>query len=123
VELAQNILQESKVKLPVIDLKDKEMPGGIILLGRQKDKYFIHCGDLIDTKAIKHIEDTLLRIKKMDRDELKTYYRDQRKKPLDTYNQKVEFAVIEMACRSKDISFSSTSVDDQYSFFSIKVFF
>ncbi len=123
VEKAQNIIHYSAEKIP--DKEDStnedELSLGIIAVGYDNDGYYVLCGNMIKNANVERLRKRLLKIQKMNKDELKKYYREKRKKNVDEYSKGAGLGLIEMAKKaSRPIEFNFRKINDTYSFFSSK---
>jgi len=123
VENAQNIIHYSAEKLPRNSLENEdELSLGIIAVGYKSDHYFVLCGNMIENKKKEKLRRKLTRIQSMNKNELKRFYKEQRKKPPDKDSKGGGLGFIDMARKSSQpIAFHFESIDEDYSFFSIKI--
>jgi len=122
IEQAQNILHHSdeRIHFPGPGA-DKDYNVGIIAVGYEQDHYFLICGNKIEKTKVQSLRSTLSSLQKMNKEELKHYYREQRKQPSHSHHQGAGLGFIEMARKaSKPIEFDFVAIDDDYSFFSLK---
>ncbi|MHB1173895.1 MAG: SiaB family protein kinase [Sulfuriferula sp.] len=77
VEMAQNVIHYSEDHLTDEDATDNEMRFGTVAVGRENEKYFIVCGNVVDKSKIPMLRDNLNSIRAMSLDEIKTAYRQQ----------------------------------------------
>lgn len=74
IEQIQNIIHYSKER--ILNIDNKESVFGMISVGFRDDKYFIISGNKIDLNQRERITNKLQPILKMDKSELRTYYRE-----------------------------------------------
>jgi len=111
VENAQNILHYSA-----------ESNFGIIAVGSERDCYFILCGNSINNERVEPLREKLTKIKSMSKEELKQYYKEQRKKGPDEDSKGGGLGFIEMAKKaSRPIEFDFRKINDLHSFFSVRI--
>jgi len=120
IEQAENIARYSAEK-------EKQENGineaslGIVALGRKDKKYFVVCGNLIENDKAEKLLKKLTTIQKMDKKQLKDYYKQQRKKGSDEDSKGAGIGFIEIARNSTEkIDFHIEKIDNQFSFFSMK---
>ena len=113
IEMVQNISHYAAV--------GEEKPDGVVVIGRNDDGYYVHCGNLIGHAEQGRLEENLSRIRGMSRDELKAYYREKRRRGPDESSMGAGLGFIEIARQATDLSFQFRPVNDDTVFFSIKV--
>jgi len=120
VEQTQNIIHYSAEKRTPFHSKEA-VSEGIIVVGYENGRYYVLCGNRIYNERVNRITNQLTKLQKMDKDELKDYYKEQRRKGPYADSQGAGLGFIEMARRSATpIEFNFQKVDDRFSFFSLK---
>ncbi|MDM8564611.1 SiaB family protein kinase [Candidatus Halobeggiatoa sp. HSG11] len=119
VEQTQNIVRYSAEKVSDVN---GSLSNGIIIIGYKDEHYFVLCGNKIKKNSIEPLTKKLSILHSMDKNELKSYYKEQRKKgQLTTDGAGLGF--IELARKStKPIDFNFQAIDEQSSFFSLKTY-
>jgi hypothetical protein len=121
VENAQNIIRYSAEKYPK-DVEGEELSFGIIAVGQEKGNYFVICGNIVRNESIDRINNKLSNLQNMNKEELKAHYKNQLKKGPDKDSKGAGLGFIEMARKaSKPIEFGFQKIDDEFSFFSLKI--
>lgn len=122
IEQAQNILHHSDEKLPSMDHETGELLNvGIIAVGYDGEHYFLLCGNKIEKSKVGPLQEILSRLQKMDKEELKQFYREKRRQEKHDDSPGAGLGFIEMARKaSQPIEFKFIPVDEKYSFFSLK---
>ncbi|PCI25320.1 MAG: hypothetical protein COB67_10795 [SAR324 cluster bacterium] len=123
VEQSQNILHYSSETTPIkVESKEPSLiKGGLIVVGYQDGEYFVVCGNQIKNTRIKGLESKLKKIQSMNREELKAYYKEQRKLGPDADSKGAGLGFIEMARKSsRPIEFYFQTIDEEHSYFSFK---
>jgi len=116
IEQAQNIVRYSTEKTFNKEL-NCSLSNGVIVIGYQDDSYYVLCGNQVNKKNIEFITKKLTALHGMDKNELKSYYKEQRK------SLTAGLGFIELARKSvKPIDFDFQSIDEQFSFFSLKTY-
>ncbi len=116
IEQAQNIIHYSAEKSFNKEL-NCSLSNGVIVVGYQDDLYYVLCGNQIDKKNIELLTKKLTTLHNMNKNELKYYYKKQRK------SLTTGLGFIELARKSvKPIDFDFQSIDEQFSFFSLKTY-
>jgi len=120
VEQSQNIIHYSAEKTPP-DEEKAELSTGIIGVGYDTGHYYVLCGNLINKEAVAPLCEQLTKLQSMSKDELKRYYKEQRKKGSPADSKGAGLGFIELARKSvKPIEFDVKNIDDKLSFFSLK---
>jgi len=119
VEQMQNITKYSDEK---ISKHENEISFGIVTVGYSKNdnSYYLMCGNIIDKTKTNSISEKLNRIKNMNSDELKEYYKKKIKENMDKDGKSAGLGFIEMARKSQKLDYIITSIDSKNSFFTIK---
>jgi hypothetical protein len=115
VENAQNIMRYS-------DEKEETLSLGIIAVGYEGEHYFVLCGNMVENNKVGRLRENLTKLQKMDKNELKRYYRERRKEgPPETSKGGAGLGFIDMAKKaSKPIEFDFKKISDKFHFFSMK---
>ncbi len=121
IEQVQNIIHYSAERISSGNLNGGGLSNGIVVVGYKNNNYYVVCGNKIDKKDIEMITQRLTILHNMDKAELKSYYKEQRKKEPITKGAGLGF--IELARKStKPIDFDFQSIDERFSFFSLKTY-
>jgi len=123
IEKAQNIIHYSAEKIPGTDsAEEDELKIGIITVGYEYNHYFVSCGNLLENRKVEKLREKLIRLQKMDKEEINKYYKEQRKKRADEDSKGAGLGLIEMARKAdKPIEFDFKKIDEEFSFFSSKI--
>ncbi len=123
VEMAQNIIHYSAER-SFRDSPDKEVKQishGVIAVGYQSDHYFVLSGNVIHNSQVENLREKLSLISAMNKDEIRDYYRKQRRAGPGEGSKGAGLGLLEMARKSnRQIEFAFKKIDNDYSFFSIK---
>ncbi len=124
VEQAQNIIHYSAEKCPKDNLlteTNEELSIGIIAVGYEDEHYFVLCGNRIRNEKVERLRNKLIKLQKMNRDELKKLYREARKAGPGPGSKGAGLGFIDMAKKaSRPLEFDFRKIDDEFSFFSSK---
>ena len=96
VELMQNVMNYSAEKGSG-SKEEQDLSFGILVIGKHKEHFYIQCGNYINPEQKAPLIDKLTRIQSMDKDELKKYYKAQRRKEADDGSKGAGLGFIEMA--------------------------
>lgn len=136
VEMVQNISHYSideaanqAEPVPVPASEDRQLSedphdssrAGVIVIGHNHGRYSITCGNFLLTRDKEQVEERLKRIKQMSKDELKAYYKEQRRATPAESSKGAGLGFIEMARKASDLDYDFTDLDNNMSFFSLKV--
>jgi hypothetical protein len=123
IEQVQNILNYSAERLNKDEQDENELRVGIVVIGHEQcGDYFIYCGNKIYSQDIARLKNNIDNIRNLNKDELKLLYRERRKMEAEPGSKGAGLGLIEMARRSSEpIQYSFEKIDDEFSFFSIKV--
>lgn len=123
VEQMQNLIRysaetchpDSPVNLPM------ELRYGVLTIGFENGTYVLRAGSLINRDDVERVRERLSALSAMNRDELKTAYKEQLKAGPDEFSKGAGVGFVEIARRaSKPIEFDFMEIDDAYSFFALK---
>ena len=121
VEQVQNVIHYSAEK-PSGDAEENgELRYGIVLVGQENGKFYVISGNYIDKGIEARLTESLRTLQGMDTEELKEYFKEQRKKQPDIWSTGGGLGLIETARKaSEPLEFDIRPVDERYSFFTIK---
>ena len=119
IEQAQNIIHYSAEVIPEkYSVTGEYMANGIIIIGNKNGKYYVKSGNLIQKYKVEKLKNRLELIRGMNKDELKKYYKEQRRKDPDDDSMGAGLGFIEIARKSSEpIDFEFIEYDDNNSFF------
>jgi hypothetical protein len=117
VELMQNVINYSAEKGAAGE-DEQDLSFGILLIGKHDSHFYIKCGNYITQDQKKPLTEKLSKIQHMNKDELKKYYKEQRRKDAEDGSKGAGLGFIEMARKaSQPIGFDFTSAQDGRIFF------
>ena len=120
VEQSQNMIQHSRELVPE-GHASTPFRLGTLLIGYEENAYFVLSGNMIENTRIDALRDHLSHLREMTKEELKQYYKQQRKKSRPEPSQGAGLGLIEIARKAtQPIAFGFEKVDEHRSFFSIK---
>ncbi len=120
VELMQNIINYSAQRVTSQEA-DQEISYGVLIVGKEEDHFYIISGNYIQEGQEIALQEKLTKIRSMDKEELKQYYKQQRRLQADEASKGAGLGFIEMARKAtQPIEFDISSVEDGYSFFVVK---
>lgn len=117
VELVQNIHRYSSER--------REVPPaasyGIFIIGFKDGHYFLRCGNTMQDAQREEIELLLSRLENMSPQELKAFFKEQRRNPTPSESQGARLGFIELARNATSLRHSFTPQEDGSVFFSVHV--
>lgn len=124
VEQIQNIVNYSAETIEGAESTSGDIRHGIIIVAREPDARFcIVCGNYIEKLHGERLTSMLDRLQTMDKDELKAFYKEQRKLDRSSESKGAGLGLIEMARKaSQPVTYQLESNEqDSFAFISIKV--
>ncbi len=123
VEQVQNILNYSAERLGKTEDLENELRIGVVVIGREENgDYYVFCGNRIYNTDIEVLSAKIEEVKTLSKDELKALYKERRKMDPEAGSKGAGLGLIEMARKAgKPIEHTYTKIDEEFSFFSIKV--
>ena len=115
IELSQNMMNYSKSQ----DITASHNDGrGMIVVGhdKEKDTYYVMSRNLISKEDKERIDEKLKKILSLNKDELRSYYRQMRKTGHEKHEQGAGIGFIEIARRCEEMVYSFEEVGDRYRF-------
>lgn len=123
IEQAQNIIRYSADRVDHRGPPVSEIGAGMITVGRDEDRFFVMCGNLIPANDVQHLRERLDLIRGMDKDQLKAYYREKLKEEPEAQSKGASIGLIEIARRaSGPIEFDFLDMGAEKSFFCLKAY-
>ncbi|MGM0787809.1 MAG: SiaB family protein kinase [Thermodesulfobacteriota bacterium] len=99
VELMQNVINYSAERGSA-GAEEPDLSFGVLIIGRRGDHFYIQCGNYITDSQKGPLREQLTRLQSMDKDELKKYYKEQRRKEAAEGSKGAGLGFIEMARRA-----------------------
>ena len=120
VELMQNIINYSAQRVTP-QVADQELSYGVLIVGKENDHFYIISGNYIQEDQKGPLQEKLAKIKSMDKDELKQYYKQQRRLQADDASKGAGLGFIEMARKATHpIEYEIANMENGYNFFVVK---
>jgi hypothetical protein len=122
IEQMQNILNYSAERVSNPEALDNELRVGVVVIGHEKNGYFILCGNKVCNKDVPGLTDKLELISHMNKEELKTLYKERRRMDPAPESKGAGLGLIEMARKGTEpMEYSFMPIDQDFSFFTIRV--
>lgn len=122
IEQAQNIIRYSAEKVLGNVGKSVELSSGMVTIGTEQGRFFIVCANTILEEDVPRLKQRLEVLQKMDKDEIKAYYKEQLREAPDEGSRGATIGLIEIARRaSEPIQFDFDRIDAEKFFFCLKV--
>ncbi|KXX65650.1 SiaB family protein kinase [Marichromatium gracile] len=123
VEQVQNIIRYSAERVEGDLGKPVELSSGMVVVGRERDRFFVVCGNMVRRDEAAELQRRLEQLASMDKDSLKSYYRERLRAPVEDDSRGGNIGLIEIARRSTDpIEFGFVEVTEARSFFCLKAY-
>ena len=123
VEQVQNVINYSAEKISGTREGNGELRHGVVIVGHEKGKFYVLSGNTIERTIEDRLAKNLRALQKMDKVQLKDYFRKQRKKESDLWSKGAGLGLIETARKaSEPLEFDIKPVDEKFAFFTIKAY-
>lgn len=120
IELSQNMMNYSK-KIALSNGKITDSKGLIIVgYDDEKNNYYILSRNILSTKDKEKIIPKIEQVLPLDKDELKTLYRELRKSGKGKHEKGAGIGFVEIARRCDGMEYSFTSINEQSHYFAFK---
>ncbi len=121
VEQMQNIVNYSAERVARPDQAPPDMRVGVLIVGQEDGCFYVVCGNRIQKEDVEPLEQHLTRLRDLDKEQLKAFYRERRKMPTPFDSKGSGLGFIDMARKAgRPLEFEFAPVDDTHVFFSIK---
>lgn len=121
VEMSQNILFYSAEK--EVDEEGKESGVGILVVSELDDRYCVSSGNLMLNENVEKIKGRCEIVSRLNKEELKNYYSEQRKLPRSADSKGAGLGLIDMARKSEyPIEYEFLPFNDESSFYMLSVY-
>ncbi|MEO5362242.1 MAG: SiaB family protein kinase [Magnetococcus sp. DMHC-8] len=120
VEQVQNIIRYSEDRV-FAPMGSGELGAGMVIVGHKEGHFFVSCGNLIKTVDQPRLEQQLLTIQDMDREQLRTYCKQRGRSEPMAGSRGAGLGLIEMARQSSNFSFCFSPWDESLTLFAIQV--
>lgn len=121
VEQVQNVIRYSSERQG--EEGDESLSYGLLTVGNMDGKVFITCGNMIAAKDVKRLDEALKSIQGMNRQELKTLWKETLRGETPEGSKGAGVGFIDIALKAQQgIEFDFTPVDDDKSFFTLKAY-
>jgi hypothetical protein len=121
VEQMQNIINYSAEKSSRDAVEDGDIRTGVLIIGHEESRYYVLCGNKVANRNIEQIKNHLDPLQTLDKNELKSLYRERRKMSSLPESKGAGLGFIEMARKvSLPIEYEFVPMEDDYSFFCLK---
>jgi hypothetical protein len=123
VEQVQNVIRYSADRVAGEIGKRIELSSGMIAVGREDAHFFVVCGNVMHREDAGMLRERLQLLATMDKDALKSYYREKLKEPPEEQSKGASIGLIEIARRaSEPIEFDFMEIDDDHAYFCLKAY-
>jgi hypothetical protein len=119
VEQMQNVLNYSAEKETAKDSLNDELHYGMVSVGKKDGKYFILSGNYIEKHDTSRFQSLLDRLLAMNKEELKAFYLEQRRKEPEKTSKGAGLGLIETARKSSHLEYFIVEADEARNFITI----
>jgi hypothetical protein len=120
IEQIQNVIRYSADRIPQDDF-DSEISFGMLIVGEKNNQYFLVGGNRVSQEQKDRLDDFLDKLSKMNKDELKQYYKERRKADPDEHSKGAGLGFIEMARKSSEpIKYNFELIESESYYFTIE---
>ena len=120
VEASQNVRNYTTLKLKNGDVSIGQ--SSIVVIARRETHYEVHAGNMIEKADVEPLRQRLEVLRKLDKLGLKAIYKEQLRKERPPNAYGAGLGLIDMARRSSaPLEFDFADIDEDYSFFSLRV--
>ncbi len=121
VEQMQNVVNYSAERVEGAKEPKGDLRYGVIVVGREGDSFYIISGNYVSKQDSERLSAILGKLGGMSKDEMKAYFKEQRRKGPDAMSKGAGLGFIETARRaSQPIEHQIEPIDDTTNFFSIR---
>lgn len=122
IEQMQNVVNYSSDRIAEAPLADGDIRLGILVIGHEQDAIVVRCGNMVRTADATPLCAMLTRLQGMDKDQLKTLYKERLRQGPQNGSKGAGLGFIDMARKaSRPLLFDFVPVDAGTQFFSITV--
>lgn len=120
VEASQNVRNYTSLKLKDGDISIGQ--SSIVVIAKRDTHYEVNAGNMIENADVGGLRSRLEQLRRLDKPGLKALYKEQLRREREPDAQGAGLGLIDMARRSSaPLEFDFISVDEDYSFFSLRV--
>lgn len=121
VEQMQNVINYSAEVEPSVMDADSYLRYGIVIVGKRERNFYVLSGNFIIKSQTGFMVDWIQKLNAMSKDELKDFYRRQRRQTPREESKGAGLGLIEMARKATGpLKFSHFAVDERFDFLSIE---
>ncbi|MBF0225051.1 MAG: hypothetical protein HQK76_06305 [Desulfobacterales bacterium] len=124
VELSQNIIKYSSEGINNINSIEigTELKIGTLMIGKKNDNFFVLAGNTMENEKVDNFKEKLIKLQKMNKDQLNEYYRSVRRKNVEEIQKGAGLGLIDIARKvNYPIHFEFNKINKEFSSFSIKI--
>lgn len=121
VEQMQNIVNYSAERVVGEDRDEGDIRSGVLVVGVEDKHFYVLCGNKIKADDVGPMRQHLELVRSLDKDGLKSLYRERRKMAVPSGNKGTGLGFIDIARKAtRPIDFDFAPVDGIYCFFTLK---
>lgn len=126
VEEMQNVIRYSKAVLPEVPEHDDSeaiLRHGFLAVGKEGERYFVCCGNMVLSNDVDRLRGHLDQIKKLDQTELKALYKEILKDEVPEGSKGAGVGFVDIARRAKgDFDYTFEPVNDDRAYFYLRAY-
>lgn len=123
VEQAQNIIRYSADRLPETGGTNGELRYGLVTIGFDNGRFFILGANRVLSSDVPALRRRLEKISTMDKDELRSFYKEKMRGPVEETSKGAGLGFIEIARRARaPVEFGFKEIDDGSTFFFLRAY-
>ncbi|MBF0447295.1 MAG: hypothetical protein HQL67_03755 [Magnetococcales bacterium] len=123
VEQMQNVIRYSAEREPESAPESSVLSYGLLTVGREDHNYFVTCGNKIQQRDVARLNDQLTTIQKMDREQLKTLYKQILKGDVPEGSKGAGVGFVDIAKKAtRPIEFDFLPLSEKHAYFSLKAY-
>jgi regulator of sigma D len=123
VEQVQNIIRYSSDRVAGETDRPVEMSSGLIAVGREEGRFFVLCGNTINTAEAPRLRQKLEHLRSLDKQGIKAFYKEKLREPPEEDSKGASIGLIEIARRaSEPLGFDFLDLPEGQCFFALKAY-
>jgi len=121
VEQMQNVINYSAERVAGPPEKEGETRMGLVVVGREGDHFFVMAGNVMNAAEAGKLSEQVRRLQAMDKEQMKAFFREQRRKESPMGSKGAGLGLIETARKaSRPLEFDLQETEDRRYFFTLK---
>ena len=123
VEQVQNVIRYSSEHEAEEGQPASELRYGVMTVGCKNDRYFVSCGNVVNTTDVERLRASLTHIQGLDRRQLRVFYKESLKADVPAKSKGAGVGFIHIArTASRGFEFDFSTLDDDHAYFCLKAY-